>query len=354
MTSTSPVQSKFDHYDMLAVILPGLIFLAEIYFIYKCNGDVMQLTKIETLPSPSITKSIVLIVMAFYAGEGLQILGKMIEPALWKLHGGDPYYWILPLSTRNKKTRKRIRCFRPTPSSILPSNTITFIRHRLLDNAKPLSCKSEPGTSRRKLTADILNGYYPRIRGTAYGTSFYKDTCISLLSKAHMFRGYGVVAIIGCLYTYFLVIRDCFSRISRDCICIDPSGISVSHILIALVASILTPAVIMRYRHYTIKYNRYLYEGFYSGVVQKKEEQGATKMTTEASISLKDKGTDKAVAQQADSTPDSTILATGVVAAGAMAPQDDESKKKKDLTSEGATIITEEGESDEDSQDRDK
>lgn len=79
---------KFELYEFLGFISPGILFLVSLGYIYP--------TKIDELFAKDVTIGGVAIgiVFAYAAGQLLQSLGNFVENILWKCFGGKPTDWL--------------------------------------------------------------------------------------------------------------------------------------------------------------------------------------------------------------------------------------------------------------------
>lgn len=79
---------KFELYEFLGFISPGILFLVSLGYIWP--------TKINELFSKDVTVGGVAIgiVFAYAAGQLLQAIGNLLENILWKCFGGKPTDWL--------------------------------------------------------------------------------------------------------------------------------------------------------------------------------------------------------------------------------------------------------------------
>lgn len=79
---------KFELYEFLGFISPGILFLVSLGYIWP--------TKIDELFSKDVTIGGVAIgiVFAYAAGQLLQAIGNLLENILWKCFGGKPTDWL--------------------------------------------------------------------------------------------------------------------------------------------------------------------------------------------------------------------------------------------------------------------
>jgi len=79
---------KFELYEFLGFISPGILFLVTLGYIWP--------TKISELVSKDVTVGGVAvgIIFAYAAGQLLQAIGNLIENAMWKYLGGKPTDWL--------------------------------------------------------------------------------------------------------------------------------------------------------------------------------------------------------------------------------------------------------------------
>ena len=79
---------KFELYEFLGYISPGILFLVSLGYIWP--------TKISELVSKDVTIGGVAIglIFAYAAGQLLQAIGNLIENIVWKCSGGKPTDWL--------------------------------------------------------------------------------------------------------------------------------------------------------------------------------------------------------------------------------------------------------------------
>lgn len=79
---------KFELYEFLGFISPGILFLVTLGYIWP--------TKISELVSKDVTVGGVAvgIIFAYAAGQLLQAIGNLLENILWKCFGGKPTDWL--------------------------------------------------------------------------------------------------------------------------------------------------------------------------------------------------------------------------------------------------------------------
>ena len=78
--------SKFNYYDILGVLVPGVLFSA---WIPICFPDLAEIT--ANWPFPEAFTVIVLTALAVFLGQIIQALGSIMEHALFKTWGGRPF-----------------------------------------------------------------------------------------------------------------------------------------------------------------------------------------------------------------------------------------------------------------------
>lgn len=251
---TSPIQNKLDHHDIFALLLPGMFAMMLVYLHYADEINDVISSYFPKMDTPAILAiSLAALVFAYGLGDLLQIIGKIAEKVLWWFHGGDPYFWLLPFEEESSDSfqSQMVKIFRD--KNFLPEASKNWLI-RLL-KAHCVSAKGAAYTlAGAEITHEILDSYFTRIKGIAYTSASFKESCVHMISKAHMYRGYCAILVIyvPCSFFHFF---DCV--MNSYCCC----AVRSSFCVCAAVA-ILSPFVGARFRHYTIKFNRYMYEGF--------------------------------------------------------------------------------------------
>lgn len=250
---TSPIQNKLDHHDIFALLLPGLfaIMLLYINLPETCHTDFHEkLKNMETMEVVAL--SVGAIVVAYGVGDLLQIFGKFTEKLLWWFHGGDPYFWLIPYGSESTDSIKKHIVALCRNANFLPESTKVSLSDTLkADYATALKNGKKPEDV--ELTRDLLDCYFARIKGISYTSSSFKDSCVHMISKAHMYRGYS--SILG-IFVPFMFGKFIYA------LCLASGDAMRTSFFILIGAGLLSLFVIGRFRHYTIKFNRYMYEGY--------------------------------------------------------------------------------------------
>lgn len=250
INAAAPIQSKLDQHDVFAVMLPGSLFVMIVGTYAYLMGWLSFNISEDNLPNVLLVSCGVLI-FAYAIGDFLQIVGRISEGALWTLHGGSPYYWLIAHQGEDKPRRSRIvNLFRT--SNFLPLATqkliVSSIEKEHRDSLAEVQQAEFQG-----LTPEILDAYFARIKGMAYTIGTFKESCTYMLSKAHMYRGYCAIMTICVFSTLTHLIYVCCSSATVDC------RIPLAFLALSCICLVFS---IKLFRHYTIKFNRYLFEGY--------------------------------------------------------------------------------------------
>ena len=110
---------KFELYEFLGYISPGILFLVSLGYIWP--------TKISDLVSKDVTIGGVAIglIFAYAAGQLLQAIGNLIENIVWKCSGGIPTDW-LRTKKHNLIDSKQLQKVEGCVKKMLPDDTFKF------------------------------------------------------------------------------------------------------------------------------------------------------------------------------------------------------------------------------------
>lgn len=176
------MKDKFDYYDALAIILPGLVAMICMAFMLGAADDWDKYMNI------SLGSSLLACVLAFLVGDVLQTVAKFIEMCFWKICcGGKPTVWIA-----REQPHALARFIRWLNGPILPDGDIQTIRFAL--------CGTE------ELTKAQIRTNFHSMKLDAWQYPETKNICSNYISKANMYRGFSTIALGVCIYALWHII----------------------------------------------------------------------------------------------------------------------------------------------------
>lgn len=169
----------FTYYDIIALIIPGFIFLAFCVFLYDGPGA----EYIQKLANGGFAESLLAVISSYVAGEILQSYSKILieKPVFHSICKGMPYVWVfnaLKIKSTKAEKDKALKVCSPEDLKKLRYNPVIS------------SLKSK-------------SAFIHHIRFTASSVEHQLYELNKSLSQANMFRGLSLVSIIAC-YMYFI------------------------------------------------------------------------------------------------------------------------------------------------------
>jgi hypothetical protein len=152
---------QFDFYEVVAVIAPGMVLIIGVVFLFYPD----QQQNCLSIANLSLGSLGVGLILAYVAGQLLQVVGNGIESIWWKLWGGMPTDWLrsgkhdLVSITQSDLIKTHISVMLKSPSlepqSIKPKEWYSIARHIY-------AAVAAEGRSAR---VDVFNGNYGLCRG---------------------------------------------------------------------------------------------------------------------------------------------------------------------------------------------
>lgn len=213
---SASMKDKFDYHDIFSVVIPG-IFALLIYFLYTYESlD----SFFDRFLSISLGSSAIMCVASYVAGEFIQALGKIVEIIFWWIFGKHPTYWIT--STPRNKYYQNIRAI-----PLVSEDAIVAIKESL----------NIPSS----ITDEDIDRNFHKLKAKAIKNELYNSTILTQLAKANMFRGFLSIFLFSFAY------------------CIICTNHQISVILLHILLIIVTS---FRYRYFSIKYSKHIFECF--------------------------------------------------------------------------------------------
>lgn len=176
------MKDKFDYYDALAIILPGLVAMLCVAFMLDAVDNWDKYMKI------SLGSSLLVCVLAFLVGDVIQAVAKFLEMCFWKIiYDGKPTVWIA-----NERPHALARLTRRLSHPILPDAGLQTIRSALCETGE--------------LTKDQVGANFSSMKLDAWQSSDTKSICSNYISKANMYRGFSTIALGVCIYALWHII----------------------------------------------------------------------------------------------------------------------------------------------------
>lgn len=274
---TPPLQSKFSHHDIFAIMLPGFMALVGLYLLANKLGLIdliVQDFKPTLQPKPeesstvaenfnlfsAVAISMGILIASHMMGEILQMVSISFSKRIWKAYGDIPYFWIRlyhdeSTTHQNPTADCRRCCFRLICFKILfhKQRMLHFLPHSTIKEILGYIAKDSELAANSKLNKDIVISYYPRIKGVAYMSPTFKELCELVKVKADMYRAYGTLSVFFCISSLILLQQN----ISHD-----EHHLAWLNATCMVIFAILSIDLFRRYQARTIEFFSYLFEGF--------------------------------------------------------------------------------------------
>lgn len=229
------MNTKFDYYDIFAVVIPGFAGLLWVLYAASDFGK----DWLSPLISLNLSSTLIFLFGCFLVGELAQSCGRWVQYIYWWFYGGLPSSWIA--SEEPSSLAKRLRA---PYQNFIPRDQITIIRKALILGAG-------------ELTKEVLSNHFTYIEATTYSIPCNKAESTCYLAKSNMHRALCVIFIVMSAYYFLMLLGALFCNFFTPD---TPSCIRyILHLLICLFFCYLTSR---RYRYLSIRYVRTLYAGF--------------------------------------------------------------------------------------------
>lgn len=248
------MNTKFDYYDIFAVVIPG--FAGLLWALYAASD--FGKDWLSPLISLNLSSTLIFLFGCFLVGELAQSCGRWVQRVYWWFYGGLPSSWI----AEEKKVSPLAQRLRAPYSNFIPQDQIDILKQALAPGDTPL-------------TEEILGNHFTYIEATTYSISCNKAESTCYLAKSNMHRALCVIFIVMSMYYFLMLMGALFCNFFTPHA---PSCIRyVLHLLICLFFCYLTA---QRYRYLSIRYVRTLYAGFCKAWEQDKESICSRAMST--------------------------------------------------------------------------
>lgn len=297
---TPPLQSKFSHHDIFAIMLPGFMALMGLYLLANKFGlikllikDFMPPVTMDTSPSEvqilfsTVAISMGILIASHITGEVLQICSLYFSKAVWWAYGDIPYFWIRFYNARKKNVQDHTtHCFEMCGCKTCCCGIFCCTRRRRMRRMRrflPAATmmgilkyieKDSGLPAGRALDRDIVTSYYPRIKGIAYMSPSFKELCEQVKVKSDMYRAYGTLSLFFCLSSLLLLQQNLKGN---------EHDLALLNLASAALFAGLSIDLFLRYRARTIEFFSFLFEGFLNSIKEESQGKGQQQISSETS-----------------------------------------------------------------------
>lgn len=181
------MKEKFDYYDIVAITIPGMIFI----ILLQYAVGVSPVDIVDNMMKLELGGALMMIVSCFFFGEFVQTMAKIvIEKPVWFIFAGKPTTWI----STEKHSRDILRKLSPLS---IDEESIASIKQKLGD--------------KEVLTREQLELSFRKIKNTCFRNETCKREAERLLAKANMLRALLFLSIPFCFYFYYYNLDKTFT-----------------------------------------------------------------------------------------------------------------------------------------------